>query len=134
MAAAIIATLSIALAPHPAGVLAQSTAGVEYTISTVAGNGVRSFSGDGDAATSASLNGPSGVAVDQNGSLYIADYSNQRIRKVTPDGVIRTVAGNGTYGFSGDGGPATSAAMKFQRAVAVDRSGNLFIAEWANHR
>ena len=80
-------------------------------ISTVAGNGHQGFSGDGGPAISAALYDPSGVAVDSVGNLYIADFNNRRIRKVTPDGVISTVAGNGgMLGDSGDGGPATSAA------------------------
>jgi sugar lactone lactonase YvrE len=102
-------------------------------ISTVAGNGTRGFSGDGGPATSAQVFGPSSVAVDVAGILYIADTGNHRIRKVTPDGVISTVAGNGTAGFSGDGGPATSAQLGFPLGVAVDAAGNLYVADVPSH-
>jgi sugar lactone lactonase YvrE len=104
-------------------------------ITTVAGNGTGGFSGDGGAATSASLNGPNGVAVDASGNLFIADEWNQRIRRVeAATGVITTVAGNGTAGFSGDGGTATSASLARPTGVAVDASDNLFIAEYSNLR
>ena len=98
-------------------------------ISTVAGNGTAGFSGDGGPATSAQLNYPTGVAVDAAGNLFIADEANNRVRKVTPGGVISTVAGNGTQGYSGDGGPATSAQLYYPYGVAVDAAGNLFIAD-----
>src|SRR5438093_6773847 len=101
-------------------------------ITTVAGNGTSGFSGDGGPATSARLAGPSGVAVDGSGNLFIADFGNSRIRKVTPAGIISTVAGGGT-GF-GDGGPATSAALSSPYGVAVDGSGNLFIVDLSNYR
>ena len=103
------------------------------TITTVAGNGSKGPSGDGGPATSASLNGPSGVAVDSAGSLYIADAFNWRIRKVS-GGTITTVAGNGNRGFSGDGGPATSASLGQSFGVAVDPTGNLYIADEGNSR
>ncbi len=102
-------------------------------ITTVAGNQFQGFSGDGGPATSASLNLPSGVAVDAAGNLYIADTDNQRIRKVS-GGIITTVAGNGLRGFSGDGGPATSASLNSPTAVAVDSAGNLFITDLFNNR
>ncbi len=85
--------------------------GPDGIITTVAGNGQRGFSGDGGPATAAGLHHPTGVAVAADGSLYIADYDNYRIRRVGPDGIITTVAGNGNYGFSGDGGPATAASL-----------------------
>ena len=104
------------------------------TITTVAGTGTTGYSGDNIAATSATLSSPYGVAVDGAGNLYIADYGNNRIRKVTPSGTITTVAGNGTYGYSGDGGPAISAELFVTLGVAVDASGNLYIADFGNHR
>ncbi|MFD8695475.1 NHL repeat-containing protein [Kitasatospora purpeofusca] len=104
------------------------------TITTVAGNGVKGYGGDGGPATAASLKDPAGVAVDRIGNLYIADRSNQRVRKVGPDGTITTVAGSGTHGFSGDGGPATRARLNFPHSIAVDGAGNLFIADDYNHR
>jgi uncharacterized protein (TIGR03437 family) len=103
------------------------------TITTVAGNGNVGFSGDGGPATSASLNQPWAVAVDSAGNLYIADYENNRIRKVS-GGTITTVAGNGVVGFSGDGGPATSAFLNYPEGVAVDSAGNLYIADSGNNR
>ena len=95
-------------------------------ITTAAGNGTFGFSGDGGPATSASLNSPEGVAVDTAGNFYIADTFNHRIRKVSSDGIIITVAGNGEQGFSGDGGPATSATVQGPEAVALDANGNLY--------
>jgi uncharacterized protein (TIGR03437 family) len=103
-------------------------------ITTVAGNGKFGFAGDGGPATSASLNSPTGVALDASGNLYIADRDNQRIRKVSASGIITTFAGNGTASFSGDGGPAASAALNYPTSVAVDASGNLFIIDRENHR
>src|SRR5439155_20751462 len=82
------------------------------TITTVAGNGTFGFSGDGGPATAAELGTPVGVALDGAGNLFIADYYNYRIRRVDAGtGTITTVAGNGTQGFSGDGGPATAAEL-----------------------
>src|SRR5262249_17131218 len=104
-------------------------------ITTVAGNGAASFSGDGGTATSASLSNPRGVAVDGPGNLFIADFDNSRIRKVDhATQVISTVAGNGTRGFSGDGGAATAAALNVPVGVALDSSGNLFIADFGTFR
>jgi sugar lactone lactonase YvrE len=102
------------------------------TITTVAGDGKQGFSGDGGPATSASLNNPNGIAVDASGNLFIADTDNNRIRKVSASGVISSVAGNGNAGFSGDGGEATAASLNQPRGVAVDSSGNLFIADASN--
>jgi len=106
----------------------------EGTISTIAGNGVEAFSGDGGPATSASLNRPSGVAVDAAGNIYIGDSRNSRIRKVDAGGIITTVAGNGASGFSGDGGPANAASLAAPRGVMVDAAGNLYIADMDNSR
>jgi len=101
------------------------------TISTYAGNGNSGFGGDGGAATSAQLSQPAGLAVDAAGNLYIADSNNSVVRKVTPSGVISTVAGTGgKQGFSGDGGPATSAKLMAPFALALDSAGNLYIADF----
>jgi sugar lactone lactonase YvrE len=102
-------------------------------LTLVAGNGTTGFSGDNGPATSAQLNSPAGLAVDVAGNLYIADYLNNRIRKVS-NGVITTVAGNGTASFSGDNGPATSAGLKYPFGVAVDPAGNLYLADTGNFR
>jgi len=104
-------------------------------IQTVAGNGTAGFSGDGGLATNAELFRPSGVFLDNAGNIFIADEGNERIRKVVATtGNIQTVAGNGTAGFSGDGGPATSAELYGPTGVFVDGSGNIFIADSANER
>ena len=103
-------------------------------ITTVAGNGSATYAGDGGAATNASLSAPNGVALDVFGNLYIADSGNERIRKVGMNGIITTVLGNGTIGYSGDGGAATSAALYYPPGVVVDSSGNLFIADDFNER
>jgi sugar lactone lactonase YvrE len=108
-----------------------STKGV---ITTVAGSGVAGYSGDGGPATSARLNFPLGLAVDAAGDLFIGDGGNYCIRKVLPNGIITTVAGNGTGGYSGDGGPATSAQLADAFAVAVDGQGNIYIADNGNNR
>jgi uncharacterized protein (TIGR03437 family) len=102
-------------------------------ITTVAGSGAQGFSGDNGAATSARLYYPKGVAVDAAGGLYIADSGNNRIRKVS-SGIITTIAGTGTEGFGGDNGPATASQLFGPAAVAVDSSGNVFIADIFNGR
>jgi trimeric autotransporter adhesin len=103
------------------------------TISTVAGTGNSGFSGDGGAATDARLNFPSGLAVTRDGSILIADTENNRIRMVTPDGKISTVAGT-TLGYGGDGGPAASAKLSLPNGVAVTVDGSILIADTANQR
>ena len=104
------------------------------TIATIAGNGSAGFSGDGGTATAASLDGPLGIAFDAAGNLYIADSLNHRIRKVTANGVISTVAGNGTSGSSGDGGPAAAASLSLPNDVVADAAGNLYIADTGNNK
>jgi len=101
---------------------------------TAAGNGRSGYSGDGGPAINASFNEPEGVAVDSAGSLYIADEGNNRIRKVTTDGIIHEFAGNGTLGYSGDGGPATSATLYYPHGLALDAAGNVYIADGGNNR
>ncbi|MBX3163212.1 MAG: T9SS type A sorting domain-containing protein [Bacteroidetes bacterium] len=103
-------------------------------ITTIAGNGTGGFSGDGGAATAAQLYNPSGVATDAAGNVYIADVDNHRIRKVSSNGIITTIAGNGGIGFSGDGGAATAAQLNYPQSVAVDGSGNVYIADGYNIR
>ena len=103
-------------------------------ISTIAGNGIYGYSGDGGPATSSKLSNPTGVAVDGSGNVYIADYNSQRIRKVNTSGIICTIAGNGTGGFSGDHGPATSAELHSPQGVAVGGDGSVYIADYGNQR
>ena len=101
-------------------------------ITTIAGNGFSGYSGDGFAATTAELSQPLGIAVN-SGNLYIADYDNGVIRKIDSSGIITTVAGTGVYGYSGDGGLATNAKLFWPYDIAVDSSGNLYIADSLNH-
>jgi RHS repeat-associated protein len=103
-------------------------------IYTVAGNGSRGFSGDGGPASAAQLYNPTHVTPGGDGTLYIADAGNHRVRAVAPDGTIRTVAGNGSRGFSGDGGPASAASFDDIGGLAVDADGVLYIADTNNHR
>ena len=102
------------------------------SLRVVAGNGIEAFSGDGGPATSASLYLPTKVAFDFHGNLYIVELD--RIRKVTPQGTISTVAGRGQRGFSGDGWPATEALLGSPRGLAVDTQGAPYFAEIANDR
>jgi RHS repeat-associated protein len=104
------------------------------TISTIAGTGNFGFFGDGGPAKDAWLGGPNGVAIDREGALYIAEVNNQRIRKVSPDGIITTVAGNGQFGFSGDGGPAKDAKLAQPWGVDVGPDDTLYIADSSNNR
>jgi sugar lactone lactonase YvrE len=108
--------------------------GTNNIITTVAGNGTGTYAGNGGAATNASLYDPYGVAFDASGNLYIADEGNNRIRKVGTNGIITTVAGNGSAAYAGDGGAATNASLHSPSGVAFDNSGNLFIADWQNNR
>ena len=102
-----------------------------YTITTIAGDNIGGFLGDGSAATGAQLSNPLGMALDSAGNLYIADSSNQRVREVV-NGTISTVAGNGTAAFLGDAAAATSAELDLPSGVAVDSAGNLYIADTVN--
>ncbi len=104
------------------------------TLTVIAGNGIQWFSGDGGPGASASVNTPSGLAVDANGNVYLADQESHRIRKVSPAGIITTVAGSGEPGFSGDNGPATRAQLNFPFGVALGRDGSIYISERHNHR
>jgi hypothetical protein len=115
-----------------ARVLKIATNGI---VTTVAGTGAYGYSGDNGPATSAQLSGSiNGLAVDSTGNLYLSDQYNGRVRKVTPGGTITTVAGNGAYGYSGDGGLGTSAQLAYPGSLAVDAAGNLYIADSSNAR
>ncbi len=103
-------------------------------ISTVAGNGTPSLSGDGGQAALAQLGSPFAVAVDAAGNQYVADEQNSAIRKIDLSGVITTLAGTGVAGFSGDNGPAAGAELDSPHGVAVDAAGNVFIADTGNER
>ncbi len=103
-------------------------------ISTVAGNGSSGFSGDAGPATQAQLNNPKSVAIAPDGTLYIADAGNNRIRRVGPAGTISTLAGNGSNGFSGDGGPAANARLNQPNGVTVSADGTVFVADLGNNR
>jgi trimeric autotransporter adhesin len=104
------------------------------SLSLTAGIGSNAFSGHEGPAIEAQLSHPEDLAVDSEGNLFIADIGNHRIRKATARGIILTVAGNGTRGYSGDGGPATAAQFKRASGLALDSAGNLYIADSGNHR
>ncbi|MFD0589164.1 S-layer homology domain-containing protein [Paenibacillus sp. GCM10027627] len=104
------------------------------TISTVAGSGQFDYMGDGGPATDAGIDGPSGVALDRDGNLYIVDTFNSAIRKVNSEGIISTVAGNGDHGYAGDGRPATEAQFDYPRGIVIDDNGNMYIADYENDR
>jgi sugar lactone lactonase YvrE len=103
-------------------------------ISTVAGTGVAGFNGDGQAATAAQLSTPWSVTVGQDGSLYIADLMNNRVRKVNASGIISTIAGTGDRGFMGDGASATLSVLNEPTAIAIDPAGDIYIADSDNNR
>ena len=104
-------------------------------ITTIAGDGTAAFSGDAGLATAAQLNSPNGLAVDRSGNLYIADTANNRIRKLSAaTGIITTIAGDGTAAFSGDSGLGTAAQVNSPQGLAIDSSGNLYIADAGNNR
>jgi hypothetical protein len=108
-----------------------NTAGI---ITTIAGDGVMAYGGDGGPATMASLKDCTGMVTDKHGNLYFADQGSHRIRKIDAAGIITTVAGNGIAGFSGEGGPATAAQLKYPFDVDIDTFGNLYIVDNGNSR
>src|SRR5580704_9589733 len=124
----ILAPVALALLLLPLLGNAQS-----FTISTVAGDGVRGYGGDNGPALQAALWAFSGIGLDRAGNILIADTGNCRIRRVA-NGVITTVAGNGTCDFAGDGGPAISAELQYPRSVTMDAAGNMYIADTGNAR
>jgi len=123
-------TIAIALTHLFLGVGTNAQAA---TVSTFAGTGVKGFSGDAGLATEAQLNNPFAVARGPDGAIYVCDVDNQRIRRIAADGRISTYAGNGQRGYTGDGGPATAAALNEPYELAWDKAGNLYFVERLNH-
>lgn len=103
-------------------------------ITTIAGNGTPGYSGNGGPASAAELSQPYDIIKDNTGNLYICDHNNHCIREVNTLGIIATIAGNGTYGYNGDGGPATAAQLYYPEGITLDKSGNLIIADFYNSR
>lgn len=101
-------------------------------INTIGGNGVAGYGGDGIAATSSQFNTPYGVAVDAAGNCYVADQLNNRIRKISPTGIVTTIAGTGTAGYTGDWGPATAATIYAPHGIAVDAIGSVYFSDYGN--
>jgi RHS repeat-associated protein len=114
----------------------QTTLTPEFNqaINTIAGTGTAGFSGDGGPATQAELNNPTGIAFSPDGSLYFSDFFNNRIRKIDRNGVITTIAGTGTAGFSGDGGPATQAQLNIPWSLTIGRDGSIYFVDDGNNR
>ncbi len=138
-----VAAANLALAPDGTVVFSDGVSRVKRlatngTITIVAGNGIQTYAGDGGPAMAASLRNPAGVAVAPDGSIYVADKANNRVRRISPDGIIGTVAGKGASGvvggFSGDGGPATNAALNRPIGIALGQDGSLYIADSENNR
>ena len=126
--AIIVAIASAALPGRP------SSSAEAGNITALAGTGTTGYSGDGGPALDATLNDPRTVAVDAGGAVFVADTLNNVVRRVGADGIITTVAGTGTAGSGGDGGPATGAQLQWPHSVAVDPEGNLYVADSPNHR
>ncbi len=131
-----------ALAVHPDGTIyfaelhgnRVARIGADGRLTTVAGNGFPGSGGDGGPGASAQLRKPAGIGIDGAGNLFIADTGNHRVRKVTPDGIIRTIAGTGQAGFAGDGAAADRAALNTPMDVKIDAAGKVYIADTGNHR
>jgi sugar lactone lactonase YvrE len=104
----------------------------EGIITTIAGTGEAEFNGDGKPALQCQIGEPCGVAVDQAGHVYIGDQVNNRVRVVTPSGMMHTVAGTGVQGYTGDGGAAASAQMSNPDIIAFDHEGNLYVPDYSN--
>ncbi|MGH9022667.1 MAG: hypothetical protein ACRDV9_06155, partial [Acidimicrobiia bacterium] len=129
-----LVTAGVVLAALLGGNVSPSLAAPIGVIATIAGTGSRGSSGDGGLATTARLSAPRTMDSDAAGNIYVADTENHKIRKIAASGVITTLAGTGTAGFSGDGGPAISARLNNPHGVAVDGAGNVYVADAPNHR
>jgi hypothetical protein len=127
----LILTLSFASSAFPQGIL---TVTPSRSVATSAGTGTMGYAGDGGAATSATLASPSAVAYDANGNLYLADAQNHVVREILKSGQISTIAGTGIEGYGGDGSAATAALLDTPTGVAVDSTGNVYIADSHNQR
>ncbi len=103
-------------------------------ISTIIGTGVIGYSGNGGPATAATISYPNTIFVDSADNIYLTDNGNHALRKINTAGIISTIAGNGLEGFSGDGGPATSARLDYPAGATMDATGNIYIADYGNHR
>jgi streptogramin lyase len=113
--------------------LTLSTQAAEWTIETLAGTGKQGFSGDGGPALKADLDNPFGIVRGPDGAHYYCEYTGQRIRKITPDGIISTIAGTGQVGFTGDGGPALAATFSKPHELRFDAKGDMFIVDMVNN-
>jgi streptogramin lyase len=128
-----IAPLLRSLASAALLLLAATIPSHAGSIATVAGTGAKGFSGDNVPATDAQIDNPFGVVRGPDGALWFCEYTGQRIRRITPDGVIHTVAGTGKAGYTGDNGPATDASFRLPHEIRFDKAGNYYIADMTNH-
>lgn len=113
--------------------LATTASAAEWTISTFAGNGTKGYSGDDGPATAAQIDNPFGVIRGPDGAIWFCEYTGHRIRRVAPDGTISTIAGTGTKGYSGDGGPALQATFNLPHELRFDSKGDLYVVDMTNH-
>jgi streptogramin lyase len=123
-ALAILASVPLLVAALPAA---------DWTVATFAGTGVQGFSGDGGPAAEARIDNPFGLTRGPDGALWFCEYTGQRIRKIDPDGTVRTVAGTGAAGYSGDGGPALAATFNLPHEIRFGRDGNAYVTDMKNH-
>ncbi len=125
--------MPLRLLPVVLTMLSTSVFAAEWTISTIAGTGQPGFAGDGGPAWAAQVNDPYGVVRGPDGAIWFCESAGHRIRRISPDGILTTVAGNGERGYAGDGGPAIAATLNRPHEIRFDAAGNLFVADMANH-